>query len=278
VQYDLPRLTRARGIRRDVTLRPIQPTKAMANRLAAILQQTVSHWQAALPRIMAAYDPQTRDALTEDTIPGLESILATISGEVERAMIVITAQLREWSLQTERWHRGKWIGAVNGGTGIDLSSMLLASDMQETLGAWLGRNVALVRDVSEQTRGRIADIVFREWQNGTPPRQVGKMLDDAVGLGRDRSRRIAADQSLKLSSQLDRERQVEAGIDLVKWRRSGKLHARPWHLARNGKVFDIRTGKPVDGGERIPPDDRAGVPPFCGCVEQAHIPWLDEVV
>jgi hypothetical protein len=96
-------------------------------------------------------------------------------------------------------------------------------------------------------------------------------------MARARAIRIASHQNSVLSATLDTERQAEAGLEQFKWRSSHKLHPRPHHAARDGKVYFIRSGKQVDGGETIPAEDRAGRPPFCGCREQAYIPLLDEI-
>ncbi|OGT55491.1 MAG: hypothetical protein A3E01_09290 [Gammaproteobacteria bacterium RIFCSPHIGHO2_12_FULL_63_22] len=264
---DLATLARAKGIKRAVTLRPINPTQAQAQELAAILVQVTNVWKSWLPAILAGYDPKPLgDAMLTDTADAMRGAIETANSEISRLVIPITAQLRNWSAKIEKWHRGKWIDAVNTATNVDLSNVLTAMPVQETLGSWLERNVALVRDVSDQTRGRISDIVFREYQNRTPIREVAKQLNEAAALGRKRAIRIAADQSSKLSAQLDMERQAEAAIEQYRWRHSGKAHPRLEHQARNGKLFKL--------GE--PSGDTPGQAPYCGCRAQAYLPLMDE--
>ncbi len=137
----------------------------------------------------------------------------------------------------------------------------------ETLEDYLVRNVALVRDVSDQTRGRISDIVFRGLQNRTPARDVARVIAEATGLGRKRSLRIASDQLNKLTGSLDQLRQEQLGFDSFVWRHSGKLHPRLDHLARDGNVYRWDS----DVARNDPP----GYLPFCGCRAMAHME-LDE--
>jgi SPP1 gp7 family putative phage head morphogenesis protein len=54
----------------------------------------------------------------------------------------------------------------------------------------------------------------------------------------------------------------QAGLDEYQWQHSGKLHYRPHHRARDGKIFKW--------GE-IDPLDMPGIPPFCGCKKRAVI-------
>lgn len=276
---NLPTLARQSGMRRNITLRPTEPTQANATSLAAIYAPAWRIWSENIDRIMAGYDPPPlADGLTRDSIDDIQSAIDAVADFFRtRLVTVITPALRDWSISVERWHRSKWVATVNAGTGIDLSTILTAQEVQEPLSAWLARNVALVRNVSEQAHGRIADAVFRGYQQRLPAREVAKEIREAVGLGRDRALRIASDQNTKLSAALDRERQAEAGIEWFRWRHSGKRHPREWHRERDQKVYDLRTGKARDDDETIPADDRGGVPPFCGCREQAYIPLMDEI-
>lgn len=279
--YSLPALARRAGKRRDITLRPIIPTQARATDLAAIYAPAWRIWADNIDRILAGYDPQplpTADALTLDTA---DEVQAAINGVANEFLTILTARitpaLRDWIVGAERVHRDKWAAAVKAGVGVDLEMVLNAGEVQETLSTFLQRNVALVANVSDQAKGRISDAVFRGYERRAPVAEVAKEIREAASLGRDRAVRIAADQNSKLSSQLDRERQAEAGLTQFKWRHSGKLHPRSWHRARDGKVYDSRTGKPVGGGEAIPSDDRAGMAPWCGCREMAYIALMDEI-
>lgn len=278
---NLPAIVRASGKRRDITLRAIEPTQAMATDLAAILKPAATIWTENIERILAGYDPPSlsaADAMTLDTVSDVQAAIdATANQFLTRLVTVITPALRAWSVRAERIHRTKWAAAVKAGTGIDLSTILTASAVEETVEAFIARNVALAKNISEQAQGRISDAVFRGYNARTPVREVAKEIRQATGMGRDRAIRIASDQNSKISASLDRERQAEAGITQIKWRHSGKLHPRSWHVARNGKVYDLRSGKPADGGEAIPADDRAGMAPYCGCREQAYIALLDEI-
>lgn len=278
---DLPRLARAQGRRRDITLRPIVPTAAMATDLAAIYAPAWQVWRDAMDSILAGYDPPplvTGDTLTTDSPAQVEASIATTAAEFLRRLVTdITPGLKRWTVRSELWHRDKWITAVRAGTGVDLSTVLSVFGTEDTLAAFIARNVALAKNVSDQAQARISDAVWRGYQNRTPVREVAKEIRETVGMARDRSVRIAADQNNKLSAALDMERQAEAGIELVKWRSSHKLHARPHHAARDGKIFELKTRKPREGGQAIPADDWVGQPPFCGCRAQAYLAIMDEI-
>lgn len=263
---------RARNIwRKRITLRDIQPARVLATNLyRAAYLPIVQTWQAGLERILAEY-ARTLASMTQDSPADLGRDIDAIGEEIQRLILRLTPRLRDWIIQVESWHRGKWRGAVLSASGVDLQTLIGPEDVAEPLEAVLRRNVELVRDISDEARGRIADAVFRGLTNRTPARDVARNLREAVGLARGRALRVASDQLTKATATLDTERMRQAGIEQFKYRHSGKLHARPWHKARDGKIYNLATGQEIDGEDVIEPDDAPGVPPYCGCRKQAHV-------
>ncbi|WP_103728991.1 phage minor head protein [Novosphingobium sp. HII-3] len=276
-RYNLAQMARRAGARRDTTLRPVEPAIGPEKDLARLYLAVLKAWSPEA--ILRNYT----GGLTTDAPSDQSDAIAEAENTVTRLITEFARDLREWLTRVETIHRSRWVAAIKAGTGLDLSTILTGSDVRETLEVALERNVALVRNVSDQARGRIADAVFRGYQERRPAREVAKEIREATGLARDRSLRIAADQNAKISAALDRERQAEAGIDLFRWRHSGKAHPRRPHVARDGKVYERATGKQVnpDGskmaGETIERGDFPGEAPYCGCRAQAYLPIMAEL-
>lgn len=271
--YNLPRMARQAGKRRDIVLRPIIPTQAAATDLAAIYAPAWRIWAEGIDRILAAYDPRplpTADALTLDTADQVQAAINSVASEF---LTILTARispaLRNWCIRVESWHRDKFTASVKAGTGLDVAMLLGPSDANDTLEVFMARNTALIRNVSDQTQARVADAVFRGYQDRRPIREVAKELSEATTLGRDRARRIAQDQTQKVSAALDRTRQQDAGISQFKWRHSFKLHPRKEHQARDGKIYDWTS--------EVARNDPPGSAPYCGCRAQAYLAILDEI-
>lgn len=295
VRYDIAAMARRKDNlhkrkRGKVILRPIIPTAVMAGDLfAAAYRPVIQAWQAAIATIGARYDaalpvrdsvltnlqtkPPTAAAngMLHDAVFDLDSILAAIEGQLDQLVLSITPRLRTWAVMAEKWHRGRWSGAVLAGTGIDPSTMLGASDVNDTVQAFVSRNVQLIRSVSDEARSRVSDIVLRGYASRTPLATVAKEMSEAVDLGRKRALRIASDQNSKLAAGLDRARQGQAGISEFAWHHSFKKHPRPWHQARDGKVYDWSTLHEVDGSDQIEANDTPGSAPYCGCRSRAVI-------
>lgn len=252
-----------RPSRRPIVLRPIQTTKAQEDTLAAIYRRAVEAWDMGRERIVSAYE-RTFAEMQLDTADDIRKAIEDIANAIHRLILTLTPDLRDWAVNIERVHRGKWVRSILSAADVDLSTVLTAGDVNDTLQAQIEWNVALIRDVSNETRRRIENAVFAGLQARKPANEVAKEIVEATGMARTRARRIAGDQTVKLGERLNRARQEQAGITKFKWRHSGKLHPRNWHLARNNRTFPWE-------GSGIPADDMPGVPPFCGCTAQGIV-------
>lgn len=263
---NLRAILRAQGRRRPLTLRPIQTTKAQAQALARIYAPIMQVWSVGVrERILPAY-ARSLATFTGDSPADIEVEIEAVDEEAVRATFSFRDLFRDWALSLMRWHLDKIGSQLAYATNVDLRTQLGGAG--ETLEDALARNVALVRDVSDQARGRIADVVFRGLQQRTPVKDVAKELEHALGLGKRRSLNIARDQTVKLSAALDRLRQEQLGFSSFTWRHSMKTHFRPEHKARDGKIFrwDSEVAK----------TDPPGYAPGCGCKAMAHMDFDEE--
>lgn len=252
-----------------VTFREITPTGQLQRDLERILIRVViSWWQGSRDRLIPAYRSSLNIALSAGKAPILDDATslggdaASLAEEIDRLIIQLTSSLRNWGVTIERWHREKWASSLTP-SGIDLRTLIGPEDVAETVEARIQANVSLIRSISSEARSRIEGIIFRGFTARTPTQTIAREISAAVSMSRRRALNIAADQTTKLSAELDTARMEQAGIEEFTWIHSGKVHPRPWHRERNGKRFDLR-------GE-IAPDDMPGVPPFCGCKKRAEL-------
>jgi len=272
MKYDLAQLVRRtkNPRRKVVVLRPIVPPKALASDLyTSTYKRIIEALNAAIPGIVAAYERAlpVRDGFADaadDVQPELESL----GDWLRRLVLSLTPALGEWTVRVERWHRQRWRRAVLTATGVDIETMLLATGQPTSMAETVAWNVALLKDVSAQAQSRIGNAVFAAFQQRKPAADLARELRDIVDMSRRRSLGIAADQLQKLSGALDTERMADAGFDRWKYHHSDKLHPRLWHKAREGKIYDLRTNKEIDGPDQIKPGDGPTEPPFCGCKKQ----------
>lgn len=259
MKIDLIGIARRNGFRRNwAVLRPINPTQTQAVELYRVFLPAVTAWETQVrDRLLPEYS-RTLAQTANDSIIDMEAIIRFIE---EYAAALIQTEIRSgilrWANDLAGWHFRRFVANVKYVTNVDLNTLIGPEGEQVTINDFLARNTALIRDVSDQTRGRVADIVFRNAQLRTPVRDVAREISEATGLARKRAMRIASDQANKLSASLDRERQLQVGIDKFRWKHSGKVHYRPEHLARNGDVFSWTS--------EVARTDPPGYAPFCGC-------------
>lgn len=270
---DLPHMISNRKARnrRAIEIKAPEPATVIEQELARIMVQVVRAWvEAVRDRILPAYagaieqaKPVVLDVALADDVRDLRSEMDSSDEGVYRLILNIDQRLKDWSVRAELVHRNRFTSSAKVATGVDLSTIITAEGVSETLAAVYERNLSLIKNIADETRGKIGDIVFRNFQQRTPRREVAKQIAEATGLARDRALRIASDQSTKLSATLDQERQEELGIKKFRWIHSGKVHFRPEHKARDGKIFSWSKNN-LNG-------DLPGVAINCGCKAQAHI-------
>lgn len=283
MKFDLAQMAaRKRRSRRPVILAKILTTKAQADDLTRIYLRMLEPLNRIHEIMGEAYAHELDRLLQHDSPSDLGATNDAVSAAINRLILELSPQLRQWAVRTEDWHRHKWIRAVLSGVEVDLETLLGPEDELETIDAFMVRNTSLIRDINEQARGRIADAVLRGYQQRKPVSEVVKEIRAATGMARTRARRIASDQTVKLASALDAERQRQAGISVWRWVHSHKLHPRAQHVARDGNLYadDPADRGELNNGEEVlePPEDTPGELPYCGCVRQAVLVFEGEVL
>ncbi len=263
MRYDLRALARARGIRRKgITFRPIEPTAALAALLASPARDVVALIEAEVRNVLLpAYTP--RPAITQDdAASGISDALAAIGNTVRRLVVGISATTRRWAARVEEWHRPKFAANVKAGTGADVVAYLHAPDAEDQVAAASRWAASLIQGLTDDLRKEVESLTWAAYANQTPRDELAKQIAIRVGIARGRADFIARDQTSKIAAKLDELRAQEAGLGSYKWRHSGKVHFRPEHLAREGKIF--RWDSP-------PHDGHPGTQPNCGCRAQAYL-------
>lgn len=283
---DIKPLLRANTKRRRIEIDTGDPLKRDQDALLKIYLQIIRHWEGARQRLARAYERElglmvTRDEhafggqYIGDSVSDLQSEIDAEAGYFTTIFATLTVQITDWAAAMEWWHRGRWRNSLLSASGVDIGTLLQAGDVEQTLEALIRQNVALIKDVNEQQLTRMTGEIFRGLNQRKPAREVAKVLREITGFGRKRSLLIASDQLQKAATALDTERMFQAGITDFVWVHSGKKHFRPHHKARNGKRYNLKTRKAVDGSETIPVDDMPGIPIRCGCRKRSIVDLED---
>jgi uncharacterized protein with gpF-like domain len=259
--------------RKAASLRPIVAPATFASDLyLSAYKPIVDTWEAALPGIVATYARSLAEIVT-DSPADLQAEIGQVDAVNAALVLAVRPRIERWARVVEAWQRRRWRATVLSATKVDLQTMIGPADARMTIETVLERNVALVRSVSDQTREKIADAVFRGLREQLPVPDVGRQIREAAAMARRRAKNIAADQTVKLTASLNEERRRQAGISAWEWVHSEKAHPRPEHQVRNGLLYSDdseQVGEQAEGKRiRKPPQDRPGQLPFCGCTSRA---------
>lgn len=265
--YDLAKIIKRSGKtrRKSITFRPITPPPALATSAGAGLAAIPKFWEdQARARLVPIYTAGLAERAATDGAPEIQQQLTATEAASYALVLDLGPQMRNWAIAVEQWHRKKFAGQVLTASGVDLTTLL--SPQGDIVETFYESMMALVRNIDDSTRNRVAGVIWRGYQQGTPRAKIAKEIAEQTDIERARAWRISVDQTTKLSARLDQARQEEAGIEEYAWAHSRKLHPRETHVARDGKIF--RWDKP-------PADGPPGTQPFCGCKAQAHLDLED---
>lgn len=253
---------------RQIIAPPIVPTKALEQQLLRVYMRVVREWGRLIPlQVMPKYERTLGEV--RDSVDDVDKELEDIGAALNRLVLTIGADLEDWVVRVEQWHRGRF-GTLFTPAGVKLDTLLGPADVGTTLKSVLGENVALIRSLNDQMRNGISGQVFRGLTDRLPARDVARAIRKETGIAARRAELIAADQLQKLTGRLDQERQEQVGITKFQWQHSGKKYPRPEHVARNGIVYawDSPVGKNDPPGRAI----------RCGCRARAVVELDDEAL
>lgn len=147
---------------------------------------------------------------------------------------------------------GASLKQLSGGLTIKMPDMPAA--LQDSLTASVAENTSLIKSVQAQYHERISGAVLRSIQSGGQGQQeVLAELKRIGGLTDNRAELIARDQTSKITSQMNAERQKSVGIRKFQWLHSGGgAEPRKLHLELNGQIFSYDDLPVIDSktGER----------------------------
>ncbi|WP_348929242.1 phage minor head protein [Aquabacter sp. CN5-332] len=160
-------------------------------------------------------------------------------------------------------HTNGWKAAVNGAIGIDLEVVVKEEDLTGYLALAADRSANLITGLVDDLRKRIRDRSIQAVLQGESLASYRKVLAEQFELSDNRARLIARDQVAKLTSDLNRIRQQQAGIGEYQWSTAHDERVRLLHQHLEGKQY--RWGEPTGAEQGLPP----GQPIQCRCVARA---------
>lgn len=132
----------------------------------------------------------------------------------------------------------RFYAAMEEAVGVNLQSVIQRDNVEDILVSMTRSNVALIKSIPEEYFKKIESMVWTNVTQGTKATSMIKELQQIGKVTESRARLIARDQTAKLNSALNQQRQQNLGIEEYVWRTSGDGdRVRESHRENNGKTF-----------------------------------------
>ncbi len=275
IRYNIAAVVRASGRKRvgvqimpPIVDRPgtvrsyLAAERAMLAEIAAEVRRSVLAQYQAEREFRRMTDGSTSMILIKDvdesTFARLRAIAADLASVASRTINDILGLEAIRHTETFRDQARKVLG-------IDLSAVVTAEDLQTYLEMAAARNTGLIKSLADDVVKRVEQTILNAGIRGDPTQEIRKLLTGQFGVVDSRARLIARDQTAKFTSDLNRIRQQQAGIDSYKWSTSHDERVRPLHREIDGTEYEW--GEATDAEQGLPP----GQPIQCRCVARAIV-------
>jgi len=134
-------------------------------------------------------------------------------------------------------NKRKFYSALESAVGVNLQSIVQNENLEDILIAKTRENVALIQSIPDEYLKKVETLVFEGTTQGSRPSSMIKELREVGKVTENRAKLIARDQTSKMNSALNQQRQQNLGVEEYIWRTAGDERTRPSHKAKNGKTF-----------------------------------------
>lgn len=185
-------------------------------------------------------------------------VLSLVRSQLDGLVDSVAIDLAQRVIQQSKDATDKQLALlIYNATGIDVTGLLAAEDLVETLNEALAANVSLIKSIPKQYLDKVEQIVMLGLQTGQRAEQMVAKIQELHPISKNRAALVARDQVGKITSRLTQVRQQKMGITHYTWSTSQDERVRDTHRNRNGKLFAWSD----------PPDDgHPGMPIRCRCV------------
>lgn len=187
--------------------------------------------------------------------------LRTIYAGIEESATIVATQFIDNANEVQKQ---RFYASLKNAIGVNLQSIVQNEGLSDILIASTRENVGLIRSIPQKHFSSLEVIVYDNTVRGTTAGSIIKQIQDLTGVATRRANIIARDQTSKINSVLNQQRQENLAVTQYIWRTADDARVRDTHADNNGKVFDWNSPPPLTG--------HPGHDPLCRCVAQPIIP------
>ena len=210
----------------------------------------------------------------DDALDDFNQISVDLQQDFNATMPAVSQYADDAYGRTDAIHKARWKKVVNATYGVDL---FLIEDWQSGfIRAFVDNNVALVKNLSEDTVNKITQSVIGGARSGIRPSEIAKNIRNDFKTTKKRAKLIARDQVSKLYGEINRNRQEDIGVVRYEWLDSDDERVRKSHDLNDKKVMQWKNSNVyLSGGKWVTREGFKGIPGEdiqCRCVALPVMP------
>lgn len=232
-------------------LRPVRPSRANELWYKAELLKVVKHMRQltrdiVFPELKALVESQaqlpTSDSKTVgDAIPR-RSIDSSLNKVAQQMGGIDNTAKRLADLAVQKNLKSVdegLVASIKASVSVDISGALtLSGPIQAAMVAATKANIELITSIPSQYLEKVGNAVTSNFVEGMRWEDLAKTIEQVGDVTESRAKLIARDQTSKMNSSFNEERQTSLGIDQYIWQTSGDERVREEHAANDGQIFD----------------------------------------
>jgi len=253
--YDIHQMVPDRGLFRDrrIVLNEVTPSIAVEVELRQIIIGLLRAGQVEEAERLARAAKIDKSDLWRAAGAEPGSLTSTAVGRLRRVwgglLVPVAKRFNDAFRDEEERHREEFTATARKALGVDLKALVAQPEVQPHIQLATRRNVALVKNLSDDVARRLENTLLQEITAGSTNRSIEKTISESFEFGKSRARLIARDQAAKFNGTLNRVRQTEAGIDKYQWSTSLDERVRSEHRVREGVTYNWSDSGPKPGEE-----------------------------
>lgn len=134
-------------------------------------------------------------------------------------------------------NRQRFYKAMNSVIGVDLSAIVQNEGLGDTLIVSTEANVSLIKTIPAEHLKKIQTAVYTGTTQGSTAKSLLQTIREVSKGTMARPKLIARDQTAKINSAFNQQRQQNFGVTEYTWRTADDGNVRETHKDNNGKVF-----------------------------------------
>jgi SPP1 gp7 family putative phage head morphogenesis protein len=170
------------------------------------------------------------------------------ASELERAFTVIRSAYANIGVEArfvastfvkgvDNENKKRFYKSIESAIGVNMQSIVRNENLEDILIAKTQDNVALIRSIPEEFLKKVENVVYNGTVTGNNASSLISEIRNVYKVSENRARTIARDQTSKLNSAFNQQRQQNLGIEEYVWVTADDGNVRQSHKDNNGKTF-----------------------------------------